>query len=94
MDPLAGMAEPDFSALQKLLDNMPDVGSLMTGHLNDLLGNAPFTPESDQAYVEDTTPEQTDLDKVFRIICPADISPAVGEALRELIEEYPGVRIA
>ena len=52
MDPLSQMAEIDTDALQALVGNMLDVGSLMTGHLNDILGAPPWTPEGDRAYVE------------------------------------------
>ena len=36
-DPLAGMAEIDTSALQALLEDMPSVGEIMTGNLDELL---------------------------------------------------------
>ena len=87
-DPLSMMADVDTEALQALLDNMPDIGSLIEGQLNDLIGVPPWTPETDQQYVESVPAEDTGLEKTFRVICPADqsrdsrLAPKVGGQLR------------
>lgn len=93
-DPLADMAQVDTAALEELLKDMPDVGSLMTGHLMDLLNRPAWTPESDQEYVETAPAEETSLEKSFRVICLAEHSSLIGESLREWAKEHPEVRLA
>ena len=64
MDPLSQMAEVDTDALKLLVDDMLDVGTLMTGHLNDILGTPPWTAETDRSYVEAAPSEETVLDVI------------------------------
>lgn len=89
LDPLAMMAEVDTDALQSLLDDMLDVGSLMTGHLNDILGAPAWTPDGDTAYVQAAPSEESELPKRFTIIVPAYMADTIGASLREWIVNHP-----